>query len=133
MCSTWGVDNTKDQNIQPITVRIANNAAPGSGNDLLQIQPVSGACGGTIHFGTNDLGSPSYVTADADFTNSKIQYNHNGTVTITLGGSPTPAPAAVTSLVTATYLPNASLVDPNGDSIGATPPATTASASQANF
>jgi hypothetical protein len=89
MCSTWGLDNTKDQTLQapanPVTVAVQDNASA-SGNDRLVVSSVTGACGGAFHFGAVDLGSPGYVGAGgATFAQSKLQWNHNGMLTITLG------------------------------------------------
>jgi len=89
------------------------------------ITNVAGLCGtGTAHFGTIDLGSANYVTANADFTNSKIQWNHNGTLTITLGGNPSPAPLAVTAIITATYTPDSAMTDLGGNTATGTAPHT---------
>lgn len=118
MCSTWGLDNTKDQTLQPssgtpVTVRIEDG---GAGNDRLRVQSVSGACGGAFHFGTIDLGSAGYVAANVDFTSSKIQWNHNGLLTITLGGTPAGI-SAVASGATATYTPDSAMTDPTGNTV----------------
>ena len=47
-----------------MTIQIVNNGAP-SGNDKLVVVNSASACGGAFHFGTVDLGSPNYVTANA--------------------------------------------------------------------
>ncbi len=62
MCSTWGWDNTKDQTLNGVTLRIAGRRA--SGNDQLVVLNNASLCGGVFHFGTVDLGSPNYVTAN---------------------------------------------------------------------
>jgi hypothetical protein len=118
MCSTWGTDNTKDQTLQPagtpVTVAIGNG---GSGNDTLSITSVSGACGGTFHFGSINLGTSGYIASGyVNFTQSKIQWNHNGQLTITLGGTPTGL-SPVSGTPTATYTPDASMTDPTGNTI----------------
>jgi hypothetical protein len=118
MCSTWGLDNTRDQTLQPstgtaVTMRIVDGGSP-LVNDTLVVQSVAGACGGTFHFGSIGLGSPSYVAGTVDFTSSKIQWNHNGQLTFTLGGTPTGV-SPVASSVTATYTPDSAMTDPAGN------------------
>ena len=134
MCSTWGADNTKDQNLQPasnpVTIAINNKAAL-SGNDQLVVTGVSGACGGTFNFGKIDLGSPSYVAGNITFTNSKITWNHNGTLTLTLG-TPSGTTSAVNGNSTATYAPSGSMTDPYGN-IAFGSAANTAGGSSSNF
>jgi hypothetical protein len=117
MCATWGVDNTKDQTLapaaNPVTVKITNDGAP-SGNDLLTVTGVTGACNGTFNFGKLDLGSAGYVATDVTFSNSKLTWNHNGTLTLTLG-TPSAATSAVNGTTTATYTPSGAMTDPNGN------------------
>jgi hypothetical protein len=109
MCSTWGWDNTKDQNLTGVTIQIQDG---GAGNDKMVVTSAS-ACGSTFHFGTVDLGSPNYVTSTQSFTSSKIGWNHNGTLTFTLGGSGTTT--AVTDMISATYTPDSSMTDTSGN------------------
>ncbi len=112
MCSTWGLDNNRDQNLSGVTVRIVNGSFPT--NDSLIVSSVSGACGGTFHFGSIDLGSPNYVTTDVNFATSSIQWNHNGQLTVTLGGAPSGI-TPVASSVTAIYTPDQLMTDPAGN------------------
>ena len=112
MCSTWGLDNNRDQNLSGVTVRIVNGSFPT--NDSLIVSSVSGACAGTFHFGSIDLGSPNYVTTDVNFTTSSIQWNHNGQLTVTLGGAPSGI-TPVASSVTAIYTPDQLMTDPAGN------------------
>ncbi len=111
MCSTWGWDNTKDQNLTGVTIQIQDGTGPG-GDDQMVVTSAS-ACGGSFHFGTVDLGSPNYVTSNQSFTSSKIQWQHDGTLTFTLGGSGTTA--AVTSTLTAIYTPDSAMKDTSGN------------------
>jgi hypothetical protein len=113
MCSTWGWDNTKDQSVTNVTIKIANNAGS-TGNDVLQVVNNSSLCGGTFHFGTVDLGSPNYVTSDQSVTGSKVTWNHNGTLMFTLG-SGTVSTFAVTNPVTAVYTPDTAMTDTSGN------------------
>jgi hypothetical protein len=116
MCSTWGMDNTKDQSLTGVTLRIVDGGL--AANDKLVVSNVGTACGGTgFHFGEIALGSQSYVTAgSADFTASKIQWNHNGTLTFTLGGTPSALVNAVADLgITATYKPDSAMTDVTGN------------------
>jgi hypothetical protein len=114
MCTPWGTDVTKDQTLSGMTVTIENNTGD-TGNDrlVLDTASVGTACGGSSHFGSIDLGNAGYVTANADFATSKIQWNHNGTLTVTLGGSATVS--AVTTGLTAKYTPDASMMDLGGN------------------
>jgi hypothetical protein len=113
MCSTWSIDSTQDATLTGVTVRIKDG---GSGNDALVVQGLTGgACGGSAHLGSIDLGSPGYVTANADFTSSKVQWSHTGTLTITLGGTPASAPAAVTASANAVYTPDPAMIDLSGN------------------
>jgi hypothetical protein len=133
MCSAWGWDNSKDQTLSGVTLRIVNNGAP-SGNDQLVVQSVGSACGGVFHFGTVDLGSPNYVVAtNADFTSSKIAWMHNGTLTFTLGGSATTT--AVLDPITAVYMPDTAMTDTSGNAVpsNATASDPTTGGSQSNF
>ena len=115
MCSTWGLDNTRDQNLSGVTVRIVNGT--GVTNDSLIVSSVSGgACGGTFRFGAIDLGSPNYVLTDVNFASSSIQWNHNGQLTVNLGGTPSGTVTPVASSVTATYTPDPLMTDPAGNS-----------------
>ena len=74
-----------------------------------------GACGGVFHFGSVDLGSSAYVTSDQTFATSKIQWKHDGTLTVTLGGSA--STSSVTVPATATYTPDPALTDLAGNGI----------------
>ena len=114
MCSTWGLDNTRDQNLSGVTVRIVNGT--GVTNDSLIVSSVSGgACGGTFRFGAIDLGSANYVLTDVNFASSSIQWNHNGQLTVNLGGTPSGTVTPVASSVTATYTPDPLMTDPAGN------------------
>lgn len=65
------------------TVTLKNDAAPNTGDDLLQFTTDSNACGGSLHVGTVDLGSKSFVTG-GDVT---FQGTGNNATTLTSGGS----------------------------------------------
>ena len=88
----WGADNTKGQTLTG-TVTSKNNVLGYGGGDVLNLSSISGG-GSQAHFGVVDLGSGNYVnTADVNFSSSKIQWNHNGTLTVTLGTPSGPAPS----------------------------------------
>jgi len=136
LCSTWGIDNTKDQMLgppsTPVKVTIQDNAAA-SGNDRLVVSSVTGACCGVFHFGSIDLGSPGYVGAGgAVFDQSKLQWGHTGALAITLGGTPAGVNAVNTPL-TATYTPDPSLIDLDGNRIVGTASVTTTGSRDSNF
>jgi hypothetical protein len=127
MCSTWGWDDTKDQTLSGVTIQIQDG---GSGNDKLVVLNNPSLCGGTFHFGTIDLGSPNYVTSNQNFTSSKVAWNHDGTLSFTLGGSATTM--AVTDPVTAVYTPDSAMTDTSGNAPQGTA-SDASSGSQSNF
>ena len=134
MCGVWGADNTVDRSLSGVTVQLNDG---GSANDVLSLDTpsVAAACGvGGSHFGSIDLGSTGYNTTGAaiTFTNSKIQWNHNGTLTVTLG-APSAAVNAVTTALTATYTPDPSMLDPGGNPIHGTTSDSQTGALNSNF
>jgi hypothetical protein len=131
MCSTWGWDNTKDQTLNGVTLRIEDGTGPGGDDQLVYVNSAS-FCGGTAHFGKVDLGSPNYVTANTDFTNSKMQWNHNGALTFTLGGGPNTT-LAVTTPLTAIYTPDPLMMDTSGNGATGTASDPSTGGNQSNF
>lgn len=117
MCSTWSGDST-NQSINTdsaVGVRINNNASL-LGNDTLTIVTAAGTCGGSFNFGTIDLGSIGFVTADATFGGTATNRTTiawtaaTRTLTVTVGGLAIgTAPARLNIPLTATYTPHASL------------------------
>ena len=117
MCSTWTGDTTSQfiNGDLSVGVTISNNAAP-SGNDQLTLPVAASVCGGTFNFGTIDLGSNAFVTANSTFAGS-------GASRTTVSWDPTTrvlsiklgalysgaAPVKVSSSVTAKYTPSAAL------------------------
>jgi parallel beta-helix repeat protein len=134
MCGAWGADNGRDQTLSGLTLQLNDG---GGADDVLALDTpsVAGACGAAgSHFGSIDLGSTGYNTTGAAivFTGSKIQWNHNGTLTVTLG-TPSPAANAVTAALTATYTPDPTMRDPGGNPIHGTASDSQTGASNSNF
>lgn len=127
MCSTWS-GNTSDQtslngNGAPVTYRIVNNGAASS-NDQFTVQSITGGNCATFSFGTVDLGSQAYVTANQDISGSgshasKILWTFSTrTLRFTLGS--TSGTSAVTTSPTAIFTPGGSITDIAGNGVTGT-------------
>jgi len=139
VCSAWS--DTGNQSSNTATVRIVGTPDD-SGNDALTINAWSGCA--TFHFGSVDLGSPSYQLSSSgnsnkpvEFTGSTIAYDATAhSLTITLGTAVTNdsshgliASTAVSSSI-ATWTVDAGIKDANNASIN---PPTKATANVQQF
>lgn len=127
LCSTWSGDTT-DKSItgnDQVYAGIDNNVGA-SGNDVFGIQ-VYGACGDAFKLGTIDLGTSGFVTGltawgGSGGDKSTITYSvSQRKLTILLGRRVMGAnPAKITTSLTATYTPDASIMGVNGRAISGT-------------
>jgi len=65
VCSTWTAGDGSDQAITSnnvATATVTDNGAVTTGNDALTVTVTTSACGGSLHFGTVDLGSKKFVS-----------------------------------------------------------------------
>ncbi len=128
MCSTWTTGDAGNQSVtgnNVVTVTIQNNAAPGTSNDLLSVSTASPACGGTSHFGTVDLGSQGFVTADATFLGSGSGGNMSTvgwtaatrTLVISLGANGVGSGVTNAGSFTAKYTPDPAMTNTSGTGV----------------
>ncbi len=104
-CSNWTSSNYPD--LTGPNVVVWANEAPG-GDGMITGVSDSVDCVGGFHFGSIDLGHTGYFNGPMTFNNSRIHWNGNNTLTITLGmesvGNPTVGPPSV-----AVYTPDPTL------------------------
>jgi hypothetical protein len=125
--STWALDTTPhdiDGNNE-VTATITDNGAA-SGNDMLTVSVISSICP-TFRFGSIDLGSAGFVTADMTFkdTGSSSTDLHwipsTRTIQMELGTATGGGTVGtVTGSVNATYTPDAGILDSAGNAITGT-------------
>ena len=131
ICSSWtnsGIQTITGNNTGAL-VTITNNAAGAGGNDQVSFQIGSGSCGGTIHIGTINLGSPNYVTATMTFgangTNKDTQFTYDPStkkLTVLLGQANvgTACTSTCPSSSNATTTPDSAISDIAGNTIAGT-------------
>jgi hypothetical protein len=133
ICSTWGSD-TSDPALtgSSLVLRVANNAAA-SGADLFKVQSTGTTdCAAASSFGSVDVGSANYVSADVDFSGSQPNASsiawtaRTKTLKFTLGEASTAA-SSVTVVTTATYTPGSAMTDVAGNAVSGTASATSSS------
>lgn len=122
-----------------LTLTLKDNAtAPATTNDQITLSAGSNACGGSVNFGTLDLGSPNWTTQSRNYNGA----NTNGTfitlngahtqLVVTLGSGATtppttggnPPPAAISS-ATSTFTPSSNIKDDATNAVGASGSKTT--------
>jgi hypothetical protein len=114
ICSTWS-GNSSNQTLSTATVTIVNNGSS-SGKDDLRI--TASAC--TLQFGTISLGTTTFVSSTATFSNSTIAWTAaTNKITITLGTA-SGSTSTRSSTYTATYTPNTNLRNSSGASLTGT-------------
>ena len=116
------------------TVTILNAT---SGNDKLYFNPANGKCTGnvtgfasggtTTHAGYIDLGSASFVTANATFSSSSLTFNPlTNNIQVTLGGTISGGGTLGTvKTATATYYPDSAIQSTTGVAVSGSVTATT--------
>jgi hypothetical protein len=124
LCSTWAGDGTA-QSITAsnvVTVTIKNHAsAPVTTNDRLTVSTSAAACAGAFRFGTVDLGSPGFVTANvtlggASPNQSTIAWSPTAAeLVVTLGAASAGTADENASSTVATYTPAAGIQDLAGN------------------
>jgi hypothetical protein len=109
------------QTLTGVTVTIGNNTGS-TGNDALTVAVPGTTCPGGIHFGSVDLGSPSYVSGSAVVFSSTLaltQTTTNATLVITLGNASGGTTATVSNGAAQVYTPDPVIADTGGNLIGA--------------
>jgi hypothetical protein len=121
LCSTWTATNTADRaiagNNNEAQFTIANNSSASS-TDVFRVSAInSGVCDSTFRFGSVDLGSNAYVTADQVINGGNSNASRNEirwvfssrTLTFEIGSGGTSN--AVGGTPTATYTPTSGMTD----------------------
>ncbi len=141
ICSSFSNTVTTSQTVNTDNALIVtvkdNAAAPVTTNDQLTVTATSAACGGTVNFGTLDLGSPNWTTATRPYSGNgagnATALTLNGThdtLTISIGsGTSTPTSGTVGN-VQATLTPSANIKDDATNTVGASGTKSTTNAVQ---
>jgi hypothetical protein len=109
------------QTLSGATATIGNNTGS-TGNDELTVAVPATTCPGAVHFGSVDLGSPSYVSGSAVTFSATIaltQTTTNATLVITLGNASGGTTATVSNGAAQVYTPDPAITDTAGFSVGA--------------